>query len=210
MLYGFTLFELFKLGGIFMWPLLLFSVIGVAFIIERSYIFLKSDLKPNNTIPKMFDNLKTKDVKKAKESLENSKKNHISDVLKTGLDMIEQDIGRMEKSMEAATTIKVKKLEKGLNVFVVLSNIAPLTGFLGTVSGMINAFKSIATAEEVSTQLVAIGIYEALITTVAGLIIAIVVVSAYNIFIHKIDNFISDTERFSNEMIETLIEQKIK
>ncbi len=207
---GFTLLEFFKLGGIFMWPLLLFSIIGLAFILERSYVFLRTDLKVKPEINDIFEKLKEKNIDEAKNILNKNNKEYIADVLKSGMDMLNQDINRMEKSMEAAIKIKVKNLEKRLNGLVVLSNIAPLTGFLGTVSGMINAFKSIAVADEVSTQLVASGIYEALITTVVGLVIAIIVISAYNIYIHKIDNFINDSERLSNELIETLISQGLK
>lgn len=210
MFYGFSLIEFFKMGGIFMWPLLFFSILGVAFIIERGYRFSKINLKPGNRINDMFNQLKNKNISEARKVLGDTRRDYVEDVLNVGLNMIDQDISRMEKSMSASTTIKVNTLEKGLNTLVVLSNLAPLTGFLGTVSGMIGAFKSIAVTDEVSAQLVASGIYEALITTVAGLVIAIIVVSAHNVFTHKIDNFISDSERLSNELIETLVEQKLK
>ncbi len=207
---GFSTIEFFKLGGPFMWPLLLFSIIGLAYILERSLAFYKVELKPKSEIDKAFKQIKSKNIDEAKTILQTNSKHYISHVLKDGLAMIHQDISRIEKSIEASINIKVRTLEKGLNVLMVLSNLAPLVGFLGTVSGMINAFKSIALADEVSTQLVATGIYEALITTVVGLVIAIAVLSAYNIFIHKVDNFVSDSERLSNEMIESLIEQRIK
>lgn len=194
-----------------MWPLLLFSVIGVAFIIERGYQFSKVKTKPSEQkIKGMFSKLEEKDVAGAKSVLGDTERAYVEDVLKVGLEMIDQDISRMEKSMSAAATIKVNGLERGLNTLVVLSNLAPLTGFLGTVSGMIGAFKAIAATDEVSAQLVASGIYEALITTVAGLVIAIIVVSAHNIFIHKIDNFVSDTDRLVNELLETLVSKKLK
>ncbi|MDD5067792.1 MAG: MotA/TolQ/ExbB proton channel family protein [bacterium] len=207
---GFSMIEFFKLGGVFMWPLLLFSVIGLAYIIERGYVLFRIDLRPPLSLPQVFNRVRSRDVEGAKNLLLQNEKNYISTVLKDGLDMINQDVPRIEKTLEASINIKVRRLEKGLNALIVLSNLAPLVGFLGTVSGMINAFKSIAAADEVSTQLVAKGIYEALITTVAGLVIAIVVISAYNVFIHMIDGFVSDSERLSNELIETLIENKIK
>lgn len=211
MFYGFSLLEFFKLGGIFMWPLLLFSVIGVAFIIERGYQFSQVRTNPSEQkIKELFLKLEEKDVEGAKIALGDTSRTYVEDVLKVGLEMIDQDISRMEKSMSASATIKVNGLERGLNTLVVLSNLAPLTGFLGTVSGMIGAFKAIAATDEVSAQLVASGIYEALITTVAGLVIAIIVVSAHNIFIHKIDNFVSDTDRLVNEMVETLVAKKLK
>lgn len=205
-----SLIEFFKLGGPFMWPLLLFSIIGIAYIMERGYVFFKTDLKAIKEINELFHKLKKKDIDGAKKLLQENEKNCIMSVLNAGLKMINQPLAQMEKSMEAESKIKIREIERGLNVLVVLGNIAPLTGFLGTVSGMIQAFKSIAVADEVSTQLVASGIYEALITTAFGLSIAIVVISAYNYFIHKVDDFASDVERVSNEMMEILIEKGLK
>ncbi|MDR1148761.1 MAG: MotA/TolQ/ExbB proton channel family protein, partial [Spirochaetaceae bacterium] len=82
-----------------------------------------------------------------------------------------------------------------------LGSVAPLTGFLGTVSGMIGAFKSIAEASEVNAQIVANGIYEALITTVFGLIIAIVAMVANSLLTHTVDNFAADAEKSCSEVI---------
>ncbi|MFA5857882.1 MAG: MotA/TolQ/ExbB proton channel family protein [Elusimicrobiota bacterium] len=207
---GMSFLEWFKMGGIFMWPLLIFSIIGLAYIIERSAVFLMVKIQPGMEIEDMFAKLDEKDVESAKKVLAKHKNAYITEVMAAGLDMLDQTIERMEKSMEACINIKIKILEKRLNMLVVISNLAPLTGFLGTVSGMINAFKSIAVAEEVSTQLVAAGIYEALITTVAGLVIAIVVVSAHSVFMNTVDNFINDSERLTNRLVEVLIEKKIK
>lgn len=207
---GFSMIEFFRLGGLFMWPLLLFSVIALAYIIERGYAFYRVDLRLPASLPGVFSCLKGNKIEEAKKLLLQNEKNYISSVLKDGLDMIGQDVSRIEKTLEASINIRVRRLEKGLNTLTVLGNLSPLVGFLGTVSGMINAFKSIAAADEVSTQLVAKGIYEALITTVAGLVIALVAISAYNVFMHVIDDFVSDSERLSNELIETLIENRIK
>jgi biopolymer transport protein ExbB len=79
----------------------------------------------------------------------------------------------VEKAITTAASIETALLERGLIWLATVANIAPLLGFLGTVSGMIHAFEAIAAAEEVSAKLVATGIYEALITTAAGLIVAI-------------------------------------
>ncbi len=207
---GYSLIEFFKLAGPFMWPLLIFSIIGLTYIIERSYFFYKTDLRVLPEIETVFQRVSENKIDEAKNILINQNNNYIAQSIKDGLDMIHQDVTRIEKTIEASININMRKLEKGLNALVVLSNLAPLVGFLGTVSGMINAFKSIAMADEVSTQLVASGIYEALITTVVGLVIAVVVVSAYNIFLYKIDNYVNDSERLSNQLIEILIENKIK
>ncbi len=193
-----------------MWLLLTFSIVGLTYIIERGYVIFKAKLKPLPEVFKMIEKLKANDLKGAGDTLKGQKDNYIVSVLLEGLSMITQDIARIEKSMESALNIKLKILEKRLGVLVILSNLAPLTGFVGTVSGMINAFRTISLADEVSTQLVASGIYEALITTVFGLIIAIVVVSAYGILTRRIDDFMDNSQMLSNELLKTLIESKIK
>jgi len=95
-----------------------------------------------------------------------------------------------------------------LSVLNAVANIAPMLGFLGTVSGMISAFYQIAAADQVSAKIVAAGIMEALITTETGLIVAIPVLLVYNYFIHRIDGFISDVERLSTDVIERFIKGK--
>ena len=113
---------------------------------------------------------------------------------------------RMEKAAEAEAQERIRRMENGFNYLTALSSLAPLTGFLGTVSGMIGAFKSIAEATDVNAQLVAGGIYEALITTVFGLIIAIAALVAYNLLVQKIDTFAAETARSINDLIPELIE----
>ena len=96
-------------------------------------------------------------------------------------------------------------LERGLVVISSVATIGPLLGFLGTASGMINAFETIAAAEQVNAKLVASGISEALITTASGLAIAIPAQAAYNYFISRVDNFVIEMEQASTEMIDLLI-----
>ena len=110
----------------------------------------------------------------------------------------------MEKAIETAASIEIALLERGLIWLATVANIAPLLGFLGTVSGMIHAFEAIAAAEEVSAKLVATGIYEALITTAAGLIVAIPVQAAHNYFVSRIDKFVIDIEESGAELIDSL------
>lgn len=206
---GFSMIEFFKLGGIFMWPLLLFSIIGLGYVMERCYVYLNIDFKKHPELDGLIDKIRDKETVSIPGFASAKKKNIIAEVIQSGLEMIGYKIDEVEKVMESTIKMKVQMLEKGLNVLMVLSNLAPLVGFLGTVSGMINAFKSIALAEEVSTQLVAGGIYEALITTVVGLVIAIMVQIAYNIFIQKVDNFVSESEQLSNRLIKTLIKNRV-
>jgi biopolymer transport protein ExbB len=115
---------------------------------------------------------------------------------------------RLEKAVEAEALICVSSLENGFNFLTALGSISPLTGFLGTVTGMIGAFRSIAEAEDVNAQIVASGIYEALITTVFGLIIAIVAMTAHSLFTHTVDKFTSETEKVCSDLIISISESR--
>ena len=114
----------------------------------------------------------------------------------------------MEKAAETEAQERIRRMENGFNYLTALSSLAPLTGFLGTVSGMIGAFKSIADATEVNAQLVAGGIYEALITTVFGLIIAIIASIGYNLLVQRVDNFAAETSKAVNDIIPLLLEKE--
>jgi biopolymer transport protein ExbB len=99
-------------------------------------------------------------------------------------------------------------LEKGLVVLASISSIAPMLGFLGTVSGMIRAFGEIAAAKNVEASLVAGGIQEALITTASGLIIAIPIQMAHNYFISRVGRFVIDMEEASSILVDTLADME--
>jgi biopolymer transport protein ExbB len=108
---------------------------------------------------------------------------------------------RIERAVETEAMSNINSLENGFNFLTALGSLSPLTGFLGTVSGMIGAFRSIAEATEVNAQIVANGIYEALITTVFGLIIAIIAMIAHSIFSHIVDKFAAEVEKSCSELI---------
>jgi biopolymer transport protein ExbB len=97
-------------------------------------------------------------------------------------------------------------LERGLLALASVSNVAPLLGFLGTVTGMIAAFAAIAAAEQVSAKLVAKGIEEALITTAAGLMIAVPVSAFYSYFVLQIDRFVLEMEEASAELVDEMMD----
>lgn len=112
---------------------------------------------------------------------------------------------RMERAAEGEAQERIRRMENGFNYLTALASLAPLTGFLGTVSGMIGAFKSIASATDVNAQLVAGGIYEALITTVFGLIIAIVASIGYNLLVQRVDNFSAEISKAVNDIVPMLL-----
>jgi len=113
-----------------------------------------------------------------------------------------------ERAGETEAMTCIKSLENGFNFLVALGSVSPLTGFLGTVSGMIGAFRSIAQATEVNAQIVANGIYEALITTVFGLIIAIVAMISHSIFSHIVDKFVAEVEKTCSNVIAEIADHR--
>ncbi len=193
------LYDWFRRGGFFMWPLILCAALAMGLIIERFIFYRKARLKPVEFIEEINRMLESGSIDDV-ASLCREKNFVLSRVLLKGLSLRRLGLDHVEKGISAAGSIEVASLEKGLSLLSAIGNIAPLIGFLGTVSGMITAFQSIAAADQVSARLVAGGIYEALITTEAGLIIAIPVLAFYNFFVHRIESFVSDIERISSDI----------
>lgn len=201
-----SLFQMFDLGGLFMWPLLVFSVVTIALILERGVYLLFHDLRVKDLQRALDPYLEKKDHQGALTWLatQPSRKSGVK-ILSALFKVAPQGEHRMEKAVEAEAGERIRKLENGFNFLTALASLSPLTGFLGTVSGMIGAFRSIATATEVNAQLVANGIYEALITTVFGLIIAVFAIAGYNLFAHKVDKFAAELEKTASDIIGTMV-----
>jgi biopolymer transport protein ExbB len=202
---AFSLLELFKMGGGFMWPLLFFSIATVAIALERAIYLLYHNLRLGDIKDALKDYIKIADFTGAQEYLEGLTKRRIgARILLTLVNRPDLSEHQMEKAAEAEALSCINSLENGFNFLTALGSLSPLTGFLGTVSGMIGAFKSIAEATDVNAQIVANGIYEALITTVFGLIIAIIAMIAHSIFTHIVDKFASEVEKTCSDLITEL------
>ena len=199
---AFSLQQFFLLGGVFMWPLLVFSVATLALILERLAYISFHDLSVAKIKGRLVELLEEGDEEGAKAYLASQgRRNSAAPIFLACLRSSPYGEHRMEKAVEAEAGERIRKLENGFNLLQALASLAPLTGFLGTVSGMIGAFRSIANATEVNAQLVANGIYEALITTVFGLIIAIIAITGYNLFAHVVDKFAGELEKGASDII---------
>lgn len=197
------LIELYVTGGVFMHPILLCSVVGLAIILERLYFFAKARTDTRRLLSELLHVLQDQGFESAQRML-HARRGPIAAVLHSGLLRAKKGPEAVEKAIQTAASIQTAGLERGLIWLATVANIAPLLGFLGTVSGMIHAFEAIAAAEEVSAKLVATGIYEALITTAAGLIVAIPVQTAHNYFVSRIDKFVIDMEESGAELVDAL------
>ncbi len=192
-------------GGIFMWPLLACSIVGVALILERWFTLSRARINTRRFIDRLLSALRDKGVDGAIEVCTRTP-GPIAAVLHSGLMRADKGPDAVTKAIESAGVIEMAYLQRSLIWLASITVIAPLIGFLGTVSGMINAFDAIAAADQVSAKVVANGISEALITTETGLSIAIPVQFAYNWFITKIDKFITEMEAASVEVVDTLVD----
>lgn len=195
------MFEFFKAGGIVMWPLLLCSVIAMTIIIERFWA-----LRPSKIIS-------TEDIDRARkmaasgkitepmlEALNNS--SIMSKVLATGLASSNSPRHIMKENIEEAGRHAVHGMERYLNALGTIATIAPLLGLLGTVLGMVDVFGSINKAGLGNPALLAGGISEALITTVAGLIVAIPALIFHRYFKGRVDNYVVRMEQEALKLVE--------
>lgn len=194
--------EFFLKGGLFMWPLLVLAVFGLAIMLERFWTLSRARTNVRDLMNKVLAALKKDGVEAAIQVCETTR-GPIPAILHAGLRRSNIGIEATEKSIENAGVVELSFLERGLLALVTVSNLAPLLGFLGTVTGMINSFDALAKQGLSNPAAVASGISEALITTAAGLIIAIPIQLAYNYFTTRINKFVRDIETSANMLLET-------
>ncbi len=195
--------------GFMRWPLAFCLILGILVIIWK-FIDLTSKAGRTKRILKDVDELLTQHRIKEALDLTRDTDAPAANILYAGLERHEEGTDRVMKAIENQGLIEMSKLEKGLVILATLTNIAPLLGFLGTVIGMIIAFQSIEAAGEVEATLVAGGIKVALLTTAAGLMIAIPVSIGHNYFVSRIDSLVIDMEESAQKMVDTLHEIEVE
>ena len=189
--------------GFMRWPLALCLVIGVIVIIWKFFSLMAKSQRTRRILQEVDELLAQHRIREALEVTRDSNA-PAANILYAGLERHEEGTERVMKAIENQGLIELSKLESGLVILATLTNIAPLLGFLGTVIGMILAFQSIEAAGEVEATLVAGGIKVALLTTAAGLMIAIPVSIGHNYFVSRIDSLVIDMEESAQKMVDTL------
>jgi biopolymer transport protein ExbB len=200
------LVEYFSQGGIMMWPLLFFSLLAVTVIIERYITLRKARINVSEFLTRIRKALLVnRNVKEAIKICEQSR-GPVASVMKAGLLRYGHSRDDIEKTIENAGLYELDRLEKWMGALATTANVAPMLGFLGTVTGMIKSFATLASSGLSNPGAVAAGISEALITTAAGLFIAIPAQLAYNWYTTKINRFVRDIETATNMLMETFVE----
>lgn len=197
-------------GPVFMSFVVICLILGLALCIER-IIYL--NLASSNT-SKLLDNvesaLKSGGLNAAKDVCKDTS-GPVAAIFYQGLDRSSDgDVEEVEKSIVAYGGVQMGMLERGLSWISLFIAIAPMLGFLGTVIGMIQAFDDIQTSGTMSAEVVAGGIKVALITTVSGLIVAIILQIFYNYILSKVDSIVLDMEDSSIKLVDMLYEHKLR
>mgnify|MGYP001168899900 CR=1 FL=1 len=195
--------QLFQDGGWAMWPLLILLIFGVAVTIERWITLSRAAIDAEDFFGKLENALRS-DGPDSAAKLCSETRGPVASVIHAGLLRLERGIDHVEKAIENSGAVEMGFLERGMVWLSTVANLAPMVGFLGTVSGMINAFQTIKQRGDVVPAEVAGGISEALITTASGLIVGIIIQFFHNLFASRIDRIISDMQEHTAALVDIL------
>jgi biopolymer transport protein ExbB len=197
--------EKFIEGGVpWMTPILLCLIFGLAIVIERIIYLNMATTNADKLLSKIETALNSGGVEDAKEICRNTR-GPVASIFYQGISRFSEGIEIVEKSIISYGGVQMGRLEKGLTWIQLFIALAPMLGFLGTVVGMIIAFEDIETAIDMSPAVVAKGIKVALLTTVFGLIVAMILQVFYNYIVAKIDDIVNSMEDASISIIDLLV-----
>lgn len=199
----------YEAGGFFMHPILGCLILGLAFCFERLWTLTRSTTNTKKFILQVKRALDEGGVEQAKEVCSNTR-GPVASVFHAGLLRADEGLDAAEKAIIAYGGIEMGFLERGLIWISLFISLAPMLGFTGTVQGMIAAFDAIKEAAQISPAIVADGIAVALLTTLFGLVVAMLLQVFYNYLVSRIDSLVSDMELASIELIDALYELKTR
>ena len=198
-------------GGPIMGLIIVCSIMAFAVFLERIWYLRAAKIDTKKFMQEISNKVKNNKVMQALDMC-NITKGPITRILKSGIIKYDRSRQEIKEAIEDAGVHEVPLLEKNLSVLATIAHISPLLGLLGTVVGMLKSFQAIEAKAmsmvPVNPGDLAGGIWEALITTVAGLSVAIPVYVAYNYLVSRVDNFVLDMEKSATELVNVLSEQK--
>ena len=196
-------------GAAFMASVLICLILGLALCIERIIYLNMATTNTKRLVQEIENGLNNGGVDAAKEICRNTA-GPVASIFHQGLDRSEGSYEEVAKAIEDYGSVEMSKLESGLSWISLFIALAPMLGFMGTVIGMISAFDDIAEANTINASIVAGGIKIALITTVSGLIVAIILQVFYNYILSKIDSIVLDMEEASMDLVDLLYKRKLQ
>ncbi len=195
-------------GPPFMWPILICMVLGLAVSIERIIALNMATTNTKKLLTQIEDALAKGGVEAAKDVTKNTR-GPVASIFTQGLMRHHEGIDMVEKSIVSYGGVEMGRLESGLIWISLFISLGPMLGFFGTVVGMVQAFDAIEAAGDISPQVVAGGMKVALITTVGGLIVGMVLQILYNYLVSKIDGLVNGMEDASISLIDILVKHKL-
>jgi biopolymer transport protein ExbB len=196
-------------GAAFMSSVLICLILGLALSIERIIYLNLATTNTKKLVNEIDESLEKGGVDAAKEICRNTP-GPVATIFRQGLDRSSGSYEEVAKAIEDYGSVEMSKLERGLSWISLFIALAPMLGFMGTVIGMISAFDDIAEANTINASIVAGGIKIALITTVSGLIVAIILQVFYNYILSKIDGIVLDMEEASMDLVDLLYKRKLQ
>ena len=194
-------------GPFFMGIVLVTLILGLAIAIERIIYLNMATTNTEKLVNDVEEAIGTGGVEAAKELCRNTK-GPVASIFYQGLDRMDEGVDAAEKAVVSYGGVQMGLLEKNVSWLSLFIALAPMLGFMGTVIGMISAFDSIEAAGDISPAVVAGGIKVALLTTVFGLVVAIILQIFYNYIISKIDSIVNNMEDASVKLVDLLIRNK--
>ena len=191
----------------FMGIVLVALILGLAIAIERIIYLNMATTNTKKLVASVDDALSSGGIEAAKEVCRNTK-GPIASIFYQGLDRVDEGVEAAEKAVVSYGGVQMGLLEKNISWLSLFIALAPMLGFMGTVIGMIKAFDMIAVANDISPGVVAVGIKVALLTTVFGLVVAIILQIFYNYIVSKIDSIVNNMEDASISLIDLLVKHK--
>lgn len=196
--------EMFRDGGWAMWPILACLIAGVVIGLRRLWVLWQATTNTRRFVPAVNRVLSEEGPEAAAQVCARSQ-GPLAAIFQAALQQAEYGVDQAEKALTNAGLIQMALLERGMVALSTIISVAPMMGFLGTVWGMIVAFKQIEDVGEVSAQIVAGGISTALLTTLFGLVVAILVQMANNYFVAQIEELTVDMEECSSNLMHELL-----
>jgi len=195
--------ELLMKGGFIMIPILLLSVISIYFFIERVAYIRKSSVIDESMVKNIISEVRKK---RPEEAFTDTGYNNTSlgRILESGLSQTGKSSGEIEKYMEGTANIEISEMERNTGYLGIIAGIAPMLGFIGTISGVIKIFYNISLADNISIGIIAGGLYQKMICSGTGLIVGVIAYSFYHYLQMMIDRFSIKMQRQVNEVVKAL------
>lgn len=203
------MWELVKAGGWLMTPIVVCSIVALIIIIERSYTLRFHKIAPNHLREQLITRLREQDSVSRTQLINVKDRTPLGDILATGLLYRQYGLESMTMHMQNRASVQIHELEKNINMLGTIGAIAPLLGLLGTVLGIISSFLAITDGAMQDPTLLAAGVSQALITTAAGMIVAIPALVAYRYFQRRIVDINARFETQAGLMVQELYDYQL-